>query len=94
MFGPNHSFKAGTVGTLADKKAIGYAKHYQDEHPEIKMNNAEVDRLAIGVTGVKATTGQHPAGIVVLPDDKDIYELTPLQYPSDDISKEWKTTPL
>lgn len=92
MFGPNHSFKAGTVGTLADKKAIGYAKHYQDEHPEIKMNNAEVDRLAIGVTGVKATTGQHPAGIVVLPDDKDIYELTPLQYPSDDISKEWKTT--
>ena len=92
MFGPNHSFKAGTVGTLADKKAIGYVKHYQDEHPEIKMNNAEVDRLAIGVTGVKATTGQHPAGIVVLPDDKDIYELTPLQYPSDDISKEWKTT--
>ena len=92
MFGPNHSFKAGTVGTLADKKAIGYAKHYQDEHPELKMNNAEVDRLAIGVTGVKATTGQHPAGIVVLPDDKDIYELTPLQYPSDDTSKEWKTT--
>lgn len=92
MFGPNHSFKAGTVGTLADKKAIGYAKHYQDEHPELKMNNAEVDRLAIGVTGVKATTGQHPAGIVVLPDDKDIYELTPLQYPSDDTTKEWKTT--
>ena len=58
----------------------------------MKINNAESDRLAIGVTGVKATTGQHPAGIVVLPDDKDIYELTPLQYPSDDISKEWKTT--
>ena len=92
MFGPDHSFKAGTVGTLADKKAIGYAKHFQDEHPEMKINNAESDRLAIGVTGVKATTGQHPAGIVVLPDDKDIYELTPLQYPSDDISKEWKTT--
>ena len=92
MFGPDHSFKAGTVGTLADKKAIGYAKHFQDEHPEMKINNAESDRLAIGVTGVKATTGQHPDGIVVLPDDKDIYELTPLQYPSDDISKEWKTT--
>ncbi len=92
MFGPDHSFKAGTVGTLADKKAIGYAKHFQDEHPELKLNNAESDRLAIGVTGVKATTGQHPAGIVVLPDDKDIYELTPLQYPSDDVSKEWKTT--
>ena len=92
MFGPDHSFKAGTVGTLADKKAIGYAKYFQDEHPEMKINNAKSDRLAIGVTGVKATTGQHPAGIVVLPDDKDIYELTPLQYPSDDISKEWKTT--
>ena len=74
MFGPNHSFKAGTVGTLADKKAIGYAKHYQDEHPEIKMNNAEVDRLAIGVTGVKATTGQHPAGIIIVPDDMEIYD--------------------
>ncbi|MDO4912321.1 MAG: PolC-type DNA polymerase III [Lactobacillus sp.] len=91
MFGPINSYRAGTIATVADKTAYGYAKHYEDEH-ELHLRNAELDRLANGVAGVKRTTGQHPAGIVVVPDDMDIYDFTPVQYPADDVNAAWLTT--
>lgn len=91
MFGPGNSYRAGTIATVADKTAYGYAKHY-DEEKELNLRKAELDRLAAGVSGVKRTTGQHPAGIVVVPDDMDIYDFTPVQYPADDVDAAWKTT--
>lgn len=91
MFGPDNSYRAGTIATVADKTAFGYVKHYEDEN-ELHLRNAELDRLAKGASGVKRTTGQHPAGIVVVPDDMDIYDFTPVQYPADDLDAAWLTT--
>ena len=91
MFGPDNSYRAGTIGTVADKIAYGYVKHYEDEN-ELKLRNAELDRLSQGASGVKRTTGQHPAGIVVVPNDMDIYDFTPVQYPADDLDAAWLTT--
>ncbi|RVU77772.1 PolC-type DNA polymerase III [Lactobacillus xujianguonis] len=91
MFGPDNSYRAGTIATVADKTAYGYAKHF-DEERDLKLRNAELDRLAAGVSGVKRTTGQHPAGIVVVPNDMDIYDFTPVQYPADDVNAAWLTT--
>ena len=91
MFGPKNSFRAGTIATVADKTAYGYAKHYEDEKG-LHLRNAELDRLAAGTSGVKRTTGQHPAGIVVVPDDMEIYDFTPVQYPADDQNAAWLTT--
>lgn len=91
MFGPDNSYRAGTIATVADKTAFGYVKHYEDEN-ELHLRNAELDRLAKGASGVKRTTGQHPAGIVVVPDDMDIYDFTPVQYPADDLNAAWLTT--
>ncbi|QNQ83838.1 PolC-type DNA polymerase III [Lactobacillus sp. PV037] len=91
MFGPDNSYRAGTIGTVADKTAYGYAKHYEDEN-ELHLRKAELERLATGATGVKRTTGQHPAGIVVVPNDMDIYDFTPVQYPADDQKAAWLTT--
>lgn len=91
LFGENNVYRAGTIGTVADKTAYGYVKGYERD-TEQEFRNAEVDRLAKGATGVKRTTGQHPAGILVVPDYMDIFDFTPIQYPADDQTANWKTT--
>ncbi len=91
LFGDDYVYRAGTIGTIAEKTAYGYVKGYQSEN-ELTYRNAEVDRLVSGVTGVKRTTGQHPGGIIVVPDYMDIYDISPIQYPADDMGSEWKTT--
>ena len=81
IFGEKNVFKAGTVATIADKTAFGYVKHYiEDNH--INANKYDVDYLVKGCTGVKRTTGQHPGGIIVVPDDHEIYEFCPIQKPA------------
>lgn len=91
IFGEENVFRAGTIGTVADKTAFGFAKKYE-ELKGANWRNAEIRRLAAGCTGVKRNTGQHPGGIVVVPDYIDVEEITPVQYPADDTSAEWKTT--
>ncbi|MHC6119218.1 PolC-type DNA polymerase III [Companilactobacillus sp. FL22-3] len=91
LFGEDHVFRAGTIGTIADRTAFGYVKNYEELTGQ-NLRNAEEERLAIGSTGVKRTTGQHPAGIIVVPDYMDIFDFTPIQYPADDQSALWKTT--
>ncbi|MCL6603051.1 MAG: PolC-type DNA polymerase III [Paenibacillus sp.] len=91
MFGPDNVFRAGTIGTVADKTAFGFTKKYEELHQK-RWRGAEVSRLAAGCTGVKRSTGQHPGGIVVLPDYMEIEDITPVQFPADDVNAEWKTT--
>lgn len=91
MFGEDHVFRAGTIGTAASKTAFGYAKkHFESRGKEIR--NAEAARIALMCEGVKRTTGQHPGGLIVIPNDMDVTDFTPVGYPADDIGKEWKTT--
>ncbi len=92
LFGENNVYRAGTIGTVADKTAYGFVKGYCEDHGITDMRGAEIERLAMGCTGVKRTTGQHPGGIVVIPDYMDVYDFTPFQFPADDITKEWRTT--
>ena len=92
LFGEDNVYRAGTIGTVAEKTAFGYVKGWAEEHGVTDIRNAEVERLAMGCTGVKRTTGQHPGGIVVIPGYMDVFDFTPFQYPADDNTAEWRTT--
>ena len=92
LFGDDNVFRAGTIGTVADKTAFGFVKGYCEEKGLGEMRTAEVERLAIGCTGVKRTTGQHPGGIVVIPDYMEVSDFTPYQFPGEDAEAEWSTT--
>ncbi|MGL6009382.1 MAG: PolC-type DNA polymerase III, partial [Culicoidibacterales bacterium] len=91
LFGEDKVYRAGTIGTVAEKTAFGYVRGYESDKG-MKLKGAEIDRLVLGCAGVKRTTGQHPGGIIVVPDYMDIYDITPIQYPADDVNSAWKTT--
>ena len=91
IFGAGQTYRAGTIGTLADKTAFGYVKRYYEERGSSKRN-CEIDRIVLGCTGIRRTTGQHPGGIIVLPLGETIYSFTPVQHPANDMTTDIVTT--
>ena len=91
IFGDGQTFRAGTIGTLADKTAFGYVKNYFEER-NVHKRNCEIDRIVQGCVGVRRTTGQHPGGIIVLPLGENIYSFTPVQHPANDMTTDIVTT--
>ncbi|MCI8568333.1 MAG: PolC-type DNA polymerase III, partial [Bacilli bacterium] len=92
LFGVDNVYRAGTIGTVAEKTAYGYVKGYCEDKGITNMRTAEIERIALGCTGVKRTTGQHPGGIVVIPSYMDVFDFSPFQYPADDPNSLWRTT--
>ena len=92
LFGVDNVYRAGTIGTVAEKTAFGFVKGYFEDKGIMNKRSCEIERLAKGCTGVKRTTGQHPGGIVVVPDYMDVSDFTPFQYPAEDATSAWRTT--
>ena len=92
LFGVDNVYRAGTIGTVADKTAFGFVQGYFEDKGITNKRKCEIERLALGCTGVKRTTGQHPGGIVVVPDYMEVSDFTPFQYPADDTTSAWRTT--
>ena len=89
--GEDYTFRAGTIQTVAERNAYGYVKGYLEDK-KLEVRSAQIERLAKKIEGVKRSTGQHPGGIVVVPKSKSIFDVTPIQFPADDTTSEWKTT--